>query len=202
MTTLPRGALTWYKNLNRISIDSWDKLCHEFIAKFSTSKTQLKMIVSLEAIVQGKNEPLLDYIECFNKEVVHVRGTDERMKKHLIEKGLRPKTNIKKAVQLDQPITINEFLRISKFYIRYKGKMYTNNLNKERKEVHQHKSSENPFYEKNKEVKPSREGKRPIVYFDKYTPFEVSSEEISVKITSVDLKEAGIKYPKPFTQKL
>lgn len=51
MTTLRRGALACYKNLNRISIESWDELCHELIAKFSTSKTQLKTVVSLEAIV-------------------------------------------------------------------------------------------------------------------------------------------------------
>lgn len=133
---------------------------------------------------------------------MQVRRADERTKKQLIEKRLRPKTNIKKAVQLDQPRTINEFLRILKFYIRYKGQLYTDNLNKERKEDPQHKSSENPFYEKKKEVKPSREGKRPIGYFDKYTPLEVSSEEISVKITSADLKEVRIKYPKPFTQNL
>jgi hypothetical protein len=43
-------------------------------------------VASLEAIVQGKSEPLRDYIERFNKEVVHVRGADETMKWYLIAK--------------------------------------------------------------------------------------------------------------------
>jgi len=70
---------------------------------------------------------------------------DERMKKHLIEKSLRPRTNIKKEVQLDQPKTINEFLRIAKIYIRYEGQLYTDNLKKARKKDPQSESSKNPF---------------------------------------------------------
>jgi hypothetical protein len=46
-------------------------------------------VASLEAIVQGRNEPIRDYIERFNKEDVQVRGADETMKWYLIAKGLR-----------------------------------------------------------------------------------------------------------------
>ena len=77
ITTLRRGAMTWFKNLQRIFIDSWDDLCHEFTAHFTASRTQPKTVVSLEEIVQAKSEPLRDYIERFNKEVVQVRGVDE-----------------------------------------------------------------------------------------------------------------------------
>ena len=69
--------MTWFKNLQRIFIDSWDDLCHEFTAHFTASRTQPKTVVSLEEIVQAKSEPLRDYIERFNKEVVQVRGVDE-----------------------------------------------------------------------------------------------------------------------------
>jgi len=54
------------------------------------------MVASLKAIVQGKSEPLRDYIERFNKEVVQVRGADETMKQYLITKGLREGTDVKR----------------------------------------------------------------------------------------------------------
>jgi len=73
VTTLRREAVTWFKNLRRNSIDSWSDLCHEFTTNFTASRTQPKMVASLEAIVQGKSEPLRDYIERF-KEAVQVRG--------------------------------------------------------------------------------------------------------------------------------
>jgi len=94
---LRRGVVTWFKNLRRNSIDSWSDLCYEFATHFTASRTQPKMMASLEAIVQGKSKPLWNYIERFNKEVVQVRGTDETMKRYLIAKGLREGTDVKKA---------------------------------------------------------------------------------------------------------
>jgi hypothetical protein len=41
---------------------------------------QPKTVASLEVFVQGRSEPLRDYIERFNKEVVQVRGANETMK--------------------------------------------------------------------------------------------------------------------------
>jgi len=64
-------------------------------------------MASLETIVQGRSEPLPDYIERFNKEAVQVRGVDENMKQYLIIKGLCEGTYVKKAVQLDHPETYN-----------------------------------------------------------------------------------------------
>ena len=80
ITTLRRGAMTWFKNLRRNLIDTWGDLYHEFTTHFTASRTQPKTVASLEAIVQGRSEPLRDYIEMFNKEVVQVRGADENMK--------------------------------------------------------------------------------------------------------------------------
>jgi len=134
ITTLRRGAITWFKNLQRNSINSWSDLCDELTTHFTASRTQPKMVASLEAIVQGKSEPLRDYIERFNKEVVQVRGADETMKRYLIAKGLREGTNVKKAVRLDRPRTLNEFPAISMIYIIYEEELYADNLDKSRKE--------------------------------------------------------------------
>jgi len=35
VTTLRRGAVTWFKNLQRNSIDSWSDICYEFTTHFT-----------------------------------------------------------------------------------------------------------------------------------------------------------------------
>jgi hypothetical protein len=110
-------------------------------------------VASLEVIVQGESEPLRDYIKRFNKEVVHVRGADENMKKYLITRGLCEGTNVKKAVRLDRPETYNQLLTIMKTYIRYEDEVYIDSLNKAMKDQPAAESSKKPFHEKKKEGK-------------------------------------------------
>jgi len=128
------------------------------------------MVASLKAIVQGKSEPLWDYIEGFNKEAGQIRGVGENMKRYLITKGLCEGTNVKKAVHLDLPETFNQHLAIVKMYIRYEEEVYVENLNKIMKEEPAVESSKNPFHNKKKEEKAAREGKRPDGRFTEYTP--------------------------------
>ena len=52
------------------------------------------------------------------------------MKQYLITKGLREGTDVKKAVWLDRPRTLNKFLAIAKIYIRYEEELYADILNK------------------------------------------------------------------------
>jgi len=158
------------------------------------------MVASLEAIVQGKSEPLRDYIERFNKEVVQVRGADETMKRYLIAKGLRKGTDVKKVVRIDRPRTLNEFLAIAKIYIAYEEELYADNLNKTRKEEPAAESSKKPFHEKKKEGKVTREGKGPNGRFTEYTTLALSREKILAKIAVADLAEAGVKPPKAPSQ--
>lgn len=65
-------VMMWYKNFMRNFVDSWDELCHKFTAHFTSLRTQPKMVASLEAIVQGRKEPIRDYIKRFNKEALQV----------------------------------------------------------------------------------------------------------------------------------
>ena len=150
--------------------------------------------------MQGKDESLREYIKRFNKEAVQVRGADEDMKRYLIGKGLRAGTDMKKAVQLDQPKTLNEFLMIAKTYIRYEEQLYADNLNKNRKEDPSEQPKK-PLQEKKKEGKSSREGKIHVGRFTEYTPLATSREKILAEIASADMKESGIKFPKPSTTK-
>jgi hypothetical protein len=146
VTTLRRGAMTWFKNLRRNSIDTWGDLSHEFTTHFTASRTQPKTTASLEAIVQRRSEPLCNYIERLNKEAVQVRGADENMKQYLITRGLREGTNVKKVVRLDRPETYNQLLAIVKTYICYEEEVYADNLNKARKEEPVAESSRKPFH--------------------------------------------------------
>jgi len=200
VTTLRRGADTWFKNLRRNSIDSWSILCHEFITHFTASRTQPKMVASLEAIFQGKREPLRDYIERFNKEAVQVRGAEDSTKQYLITKGPREGTDVKKDVRLDRPRTLNEFLAIAKIYIRYEEELYADSLNKTRKKEPATESSKKPFPERKKEVKVVREGKTPSGRFTEYKPLVASREKIFAEIAVADLAEAGVKPPKAPSQ--
>jgi hypothetical protein len=198
VTTLKRGAVTWFKNLKRNPIDSWSDLCYEFTTHFTASRTQPNTVASLEAIVQGRSEPLRDYIERFNKEAVQVRGADETMKRYLIAKGLREGTYVNKAIHLDCPRTLNEFLEIAKIYIAYEEELYAGILNKSMKEEPAAESSKKPFHEKMKEGKATRESKRPNG--TEYTPLAMSREKILAEIVVADLTEAGIKPPKAPSQ--
>jgi hypothetical protein len=157
-------------------------------------------MASLEAIIRGRSEPLQDYIERFNKEAVKVRGADETMKRYLITKGLREGTDVKKAVRLDRPRTLNEFLAIAKIYIAYEEELYADSLNKSRKEEPAVESSKKPFHEKKKEGKAARESKRLNSHFTEYTPLAMSREKILAEIAVADLAEADINPPKGLSQ--
>jgi hypothetical protein len=57
VTTLRRGAVTWFKNLRRNSIDLWSDLCYEFITHFNASRTQPKTVASLKSLFKERANP-------------------------------------------------------------------------------------------------------------------------------------------------
>ena len=145
----------------------------------------------LEATVQGRSEPLRDYIERFNKEAVQVQGADDNMKQYLITRGLREGTDAKKVVRLDHPETYNQLLAIVKTYIHYEEVVYAKRLSKARKEEPATEFSRKPFHEKKKEGKAPREGKGPGGRFTEYIPLSISREEIFAEISVAELKGWG-----------
>ncbi|PNX63491.1 hypothetical protein L195_g061655, partial [Trifolium pratense] len=88
-TTLRKGAMTWYHSLAPQSVSSWRDLADQFCRHFTASRKQPKTEAVLDAIFQGDNESLRNFIERFNKEAVQVDTTDD-MKKYLLQRGLRP----------------------------------------------------------------------------------------------------------------
>jgi hypothetical protein len=173
--------MTWFKNLRRNSKDTWGEHCHEITTHFTTSRTQPRTVASLESIVQGRSEPLRDYIERFNKEALQVRGADENMKQYLITRGLRKGTNVKKVVRLDLPKTSIQLLAIVKTYILYGEEVYVDSLNKARKEELVAESSRKPFHEKKNEGKAPREGKGPAVASQNTLPCQCPGRKFLLK---------------------
>ncbi|XP_058732619.1 uncharacterized protein LOC131604175 [Vicia villosa] len=110
--------MTWYKILSDESITSWKVLGKLFSRHFTASRRYPKSEASLEAIIQGKDESLRAYIERFNKEAVQV-STTAHMKKFLLERGLRPRSDFAKAVGTETPATLDEFFLKAQAYIQY-----------------------------------------------------------------------------------
>ena len=92
--TLRWWAMTWYKNLRRNSFNSWEDLWHEFTTHFTGSRIQPKIVAFIEAIVLGKNKPLRDYIEIFNKKVWQNNEAVSRR-----EKGFAPTLTWRKPIR-------------------------------------------------------------------------------------------------------
>ncbi|GAU15394.1 hypothetical protein TSUD_04640 [Trifolium subterraneum] len=99
-TSLVKCPMAWYRSLPQGSITSWKDLCKQFTSHFTASRKHPKMEANLEVVVQGKNESLRNYIERFNKEVVHV-DTNDDMKRYLLRKNLCDGIDFKRAVWIE-----------------------------------------------------------------------------------------------------
>ncbi|KAK2403502.1 hypothetical protein QL285_052932 [Trifolium repens] len=100
-TTLRKGALTRYTSLPPRFVFSWHDFSDQFKQNFTASWKQPKTVATLEAIFQGPKKSLRAYIERFNREAVQVKTTDE-MKRYLLARGLRPRTDFAKAVGIEK----------------------------------------------------------------------------------------------------
>jgi hypothetical protein len=117
--TLRKGAFTWYTSLPPRSVFSWQDFMDQFNHNFTASRKQPKTVATLEAIFQGPKETLRAYIERFNREAVQVKEPDD-MKRYLLARGLRPRTDFAKAVEIEKPKTLAQLLAKAEKYIQYK----------------------------------------------------------------------------------
>jgi hypothetical protein len=81
---------------------SWPDFTDQFKKNFTASRKQPKTVATLEGIFQGAKESLRAYIEKFNREAVQVETTDE-MKRYLLARDLRPRTEFAKVVEIEKP---------------------------------------------------------------------------------------------------
>ena len=65
--SLKDEAAQWLETLPQGSITSWDGLVAKFLAKFSTSRQNIKMKEGTHPFMQGEEEPLLKAWERYKK---------------------------------------------------------------------------------------------------------------------------------------
>ncbi|MCI19684.1 hypothetical protein A2U01_0040844 [Trifolium medium] len=159
------------------SITSWKDLREQFTRHFTTSRAQPKTEATLEAIYQGKDEPLRRYIERFNKEVVQVNTTDD-MKKYLLECGLRPRSNFAKAVGIEKSRSLDELLAKAQSYIQYEEREVADAIRHSRPEDNPPPREPSHKGGDRKKNDRSRETWGPPSQFTNYTPLLTSCKHI------------------------
>ncbi|KAK2397422.1 hypothetical protein QL285_058998 [Trifolium repens] len=210
--TLRKGALTWYTSLPPRSMFSWQDFSDQFKQNFTASRKQPKTVATLEAIFQGPKESLRAYIERFNREAVQVETTDE-MKRYLLARGLRPRTDFAKAVGIEKPRTLAQLLDKAEPYIQYEEQEMADALRQGRTEEAPPRQDTHKPPRETGQRDGGRDGQRdggrdggrrrgdkprgPPSLFTVYTPFNASREHILIECYDTEFKEGNIKFPKP-----
>jgi hypothetical protein len=131
----------------------------------------------LEAIVQGDNESLRNYIERFNKEAVQV-DTNDDMKKYLIECGLRRHNEFAKAIGIEPQATLNDLLNKATTFIDYEEKLATTAVRQPRTESSSghNRGSSRGGGDRMPDDRPRDRNRGPISLHTTYTPLNASRE--------------------------
>ncbi|CAI8591639.1 unnamed protein product [Vicia faba] len=126
------------------------------------------------------------------------------MKRYMLERGLLPGTEFRKAVGIEPPRTFDALLEKARAYMDYKERETANRA----RDPRNHGSSSSPRQdtapprrtgEKRRDDKPrdAREQRGPSGRFTEYTPLTTSRERILVECASTDFKDGGVKRPRP-----
>ncbi|XP_058774979.1 uncharacterized protein LOC131649235 [Vicia villosa] len=174
--------MTWDKSLPDESITSWKVLGKLFSRHFTASRRHPKSEASLEAIIEEKDESLRAYIERFNKEAVQV-STTAHMKKFLLKRGLRPRSDFAKDVGIETPATLDEFFLKAQAYIQYEEKEAAHAVCNSRQEenikgARQDDSRRRTDKKKEDNGRDPKDYKAPAGKFWEYIPLNASWERI------------------------
>ena len=88
-TILEKVALLWFSSLPSRLIHNFVELSQAFVNRFSLSWVYKKISDSLNAIQQGPQEPLREYLDRFNIVVMQIQDLDLVVELHFIKRGLR-----------------------------------------------------------------------------------------------------------------
>ncbi|XP_058776185.1 uncharacterized protein LOC131650496 [Vicia villosa] len=199
-TTLRKGAMTWYRNLPPNSIQSWAELKELFLSHFTASRRQPKSEANLEAVIQGTNEPLRDYLDRFNKEADQVQTTDY-MKRYLLERGLLPESEFKKAIKIEKVHSMNAILKRAQAFIAFEegeAAAIKASRGNDARSSSQDYSISRRGHEKRKDDRShdAKERRGPAGRFSNYPPLNASREKILAECKSTDFKKSNIRPPK------
>jgi len=139
-------------NLEAESIESLEESCRHSTVHFTASRRKPKTVLTLQAITQRKNYPLFENkSKGLTKKMSKFKEKTKNIKICLFGKGLQPRRDFNKAIGVEELRSLNEFLNLTKTYIRHEEKLCANNFRKSRKWDPEEESSKKPNLEKKKQ---------------------------------------------------
>ena len=123
------------------------------------------------------------------------------MKKYLLERGLRPRSDFAKAVGIETPASLDAFLLKAQAYIQYEEKEAANSARDSRHQENarppRHDDTARRTDKKRDDrSRETREHKGPPGRFHDYTPLAVSREKILSECANTEFKTAGVRFPR------
>ncbi|XP_021732312.1 uncharacterized protein LOC110699129 [Chenopodium quinoa] len=115
--TLEGLAAEWYGAIPKCSVYSYSQLKRMFMEHFITLVDRTKMTTELMSLVQGKDEPLREFITKFNKEAETIPNMSQEVALLAMKSGLLPRSpfraymgrkSLKKLAEAHEFITVDE----------------------------------------------------------------------------------------------
>ncbi|XP_058780878.1 uncharacterized protein LOC131654974 [Vicia villosa] len=123
------------------------------------------------------------------------------MKKFLLERGLRPRSNSAKAVGIETPATLDEFLLKTQTYIQYEEKEAAHAVCNSRQEEsskngRQDDSRRGTGKKKDDKGRDPKDYKAPAGKFREYTPLNALRERILNECANAEFQTGKVRFPK------
>ncbi|XP_058759628.1 uncharacterized protein LOC131632930 [Vicia villosa] len=123
------------------------------------------------------------------------------MKKFLLERGLRPRSDFAKAVRIETPATMDEFFLKAQAYIQYEEKEATHAVCNSRQEEtskngRQDDSRQGTDKKKDDKGRDPKDYKAPAGKFREYTPLNASRERILNECANAEFQTGKVRFPK------
>ena len=88
-TLLEKAALLWFSSVLAGTIHNFPELSQAFVNRFSSIQVYKKTLDSLNAIYQGSQETLREYLDRFNTVAMQIEDLNFIVELQSIKKGLR-----------------------------------------------------------------------------------------------------------------
>ncbi|XP_058764885.1 uncharacterized protein LOC131638342 [Vicia villosa] len=123
------------------------------------------------------------------------------MKKFLLERGLRPRSDFAKAVGIETPTTLDEFFLKAQAYIQYEEKEVAHAVRNSRheescKNARQDESRRGTDKKKDDKTRDPKDYKAPAGKFREYTPLNASRERILNECANAEFQTGKVRFPK------
>ncbi|KAI3458735.1 hypothetical protein Pfo_015398 [Paulownia fortunei] len=116
-TTLTKRALSWFNQLSRRIIISFEQLTQRFLHQFSINRKYSKIVAYLFSITRNEGETLRDYVKHFVEGVHEVPHINHELLAGIMQQNLR-QGRFKDSITGKPPMILEELLQRAEKYIR------------------------------------------------------------------------------------